>query len=577
MLVIFQRISLFLELFVNGSFILFSILLSSQMVPGFLPEALVSSWVNLGTFFVPVVLSLVIVFHFLSSIDIEDFLRRYVFSLVVLIPLLITWGDHDFAFWLSSAHLLSSLLAFYDERKEVKVQGDAYLKTGNFFDVFNLNPAQLIFLAYFSVILIGTLLLLIPFASSPDHNIRFIDAFFTASSALCITGLVTLPVHESFSLFGQIVILALIQIGGISIMALYSSMIILLGRSMGMKDRIIMQDVLDVSNTSDLFEMIIDIVKFTFIIELWGAILLTIGFTFEGHEFTTALYLGTFHSISAFCQAGFTLFSNSFEDYATSSLINTTIIILMSAGGLGFIVLKELSKVIVYREKIMDMGLHSKVTIITSLILTVASFFMIFFGEFLYALDGYSLWEQIQISLFQAVTTRSAGLNTVAISDLQVYTIYAITLFMFIGGGSGSCAGGIKVTTFAIMAQSVISTLKGEKNVQLLDRKIPGPIVVRAIAITFLYLSVLSAAFFLLVLVERDQPFLLLFFEAISATGTVGLSLGVTEYLSSFSKALLSLVMVIGRIGPLTLIVAISQQSESKGKFDYPDGRIMIG
>lgn len=574
-----NKLSFLLELFVNGSFILLSSLERAGRIPGFIPLEQAQTFIGWGVWAAPVVLLIVTISYYLSSDGLEDFLRRYVFSVIVVVPMFLTWGDIDFAFWLSSAHLLSSILALYDDNSTSKnlVKVPKALQNNDLFATLKMRPAQVIILIYAGVIALGTALLMIPFAVRDGQSLAFVDALFTAASALCITGLVTVSVVDTYSLFGQIVIISLVQIGGISIMALYSSMIILLGRSMGMKDRVIMQDVLDVSNVNELFSMVGDILRYTFMIEFWGAVILTIGFAFEGFEFSTALYYGIFHSISAFCQGGFTLFNSSFESFATNPIINFGLISLMILGSLGFIVIKECSQVLFYGRKIMNMGLHSKVSLITTFILIVVSFVMIFFGEFLYGLDGLSLFDKIQVTLFQTVTMRSAGLNSISLDSFQAYTVYGMALFMFIGGGSGSCAGGIKTTTFAIMAQSVISTLRGERNVQLLDRKIPGPIVVRAIAITFLYLLAICLTLFALVFFERDYPFLIIFFEAVSAVGTVGLSMGVTEFLSVPSKVLLSFMMLVGRIGPLTLIVAISQQGETQGKFDYPDGRIMIG
>ena len=297
----------------------------------------------------------------------------------------------------------------------------------------------------------------------------------------------------------------------------------------------------------------------------------------EGYEFSQALYYGIFHSISAFCNAGFSLFPTSLENFATDPLIHGTISVLILTGGLGFIVLKELSEIVVWRKSLVRLGLHTKIVVITSLIMLAAGFFLIFFGEFLNALDGYSLWEKIQIAFFQSVTLRTAGFNTIPITNLHTYTIYAMTLFMFIGGSPGSCAGGVKTTTLAILTQSVKSTLKSERNVQLLDRKIPGPMVVRATAITFVSILAISSIFLVLIQVESEQSFLTLFFEVMSAFGTVGLSLGVTSFLSAPGKLLITLLMYVGRIGPLTMILAIGQQSYGRGKFDYPDGRIMIG
>ncbi len=572
-----QKIPFLLELFFNGSFILLYSLKSTKKLPMGWDEKLIENILGYGVWGVPIVLLLVVIVNFINSQNFDDFLRRYIFSLVVFIPLLLTWGDMEFAFWFSSAHLLSSVLALYDDDSDEDIIKRINPMGSQLFQKLKLKPAQLVILSFSAVILLGTFLLMLPVSSKEGQAISFIDALFMSTSATCVTGLATVSLSENFSMFGQVVILILIQIGGLSIMTLYSSMTILLGKSIGMKDRIIMQDLLDVSSLDELFQMIIDIIKYTFFIELWGGIVLTIAFTFEGFEFSKALYYGFFHSISAFCNAGFSLFDTSLESYSTNPMVNFTVMILITAGGLGFIVLKELTAVITTKKKLSRIGMHSKVVIITSLGLTVVGAVLFFFGEFLNALDSYSIWDKIQISLFQSVTLRTAGFNSIPLNNLNQYSIYGMTLFMFIGGSPGSTAGGVKTTTLAILIQSIISTLKGDKHVRLLDRTIPGPIVVRAIALTFFSILITSIFILFMMRLETEQSFLTIFFEVISASGTVGLSLGITGFLTTWGKFMISIVMLIGRIGPLTLILAVGQRADERGKFDYPDGRIMIG
>lgn len=571
-----QKIPFLLEFFFNGIFICLYSLRSIQKLPAAWGVEAVNDVILYMAYAVPVVLMINVLANFKASKGLEDFLRRYIFSIVVFVPMLITWGDIEFAFWLSSVHLLSSVLALYDDSDDViKVERNA--KDGNLFQGLRLRPAQLVLLSFTGVIFLGTFLLMLPFSSVDGKSISFIDGFFMATSATCVTGLGTLSLHDNFSLFGQVVILCLIQIGGLSIMTLYSSMAILLGRSMRMKDRIIMQDLLDVSSLEELFAMIVNIIKYTFLIELWGGIVLTIAFTFEGFEFSKALYYGFFHSISAFCNAGFSLFNNSLESYATSPLVHGTIAVLITLGGLGFIVLKELKEVVTKGRKLVRLGLHSKIVIVTSIVLTVSGALFIFFGEFLNSIDSYTLWEKIQVSVFQSVTLRTAGFNTIPLTNLNKYTIYMMTLFMFIGGSPGSTAGGVKTTTLAILFYSIKSTLLGDKTVTVLDRKIPAPMVVRGTALMFISILITSLFILIIMKIEPEQSFLPIFFEVISASGTVGLTLGITPYLSVIGKFAIAILMLIGRIGPLTLILAIGQKNRDTGKFDYPDGRIMIG
>ncbi len=543
---------------------------------GWSPE-LVEKIISYGTYAVPVVVFMTIVIQLLSLKDLELFFRKHIFSLTVMIPLAITWGDELFAWWLASAHLLSSVLSLYDDDGQSKNSFEVDRLKEGIFSALKLKPAQLVLLSFSAVILLGTFFLMLPFSSAGEESIGFVDALFMATSATCVTGLGTMSLATDFTLFGQIVILFLIQIGGLSIMTLYSSMTILLGRSLGMKDRIIMQDLLDVSSTEELLEMVIDIVKYTFIIELWGAIVLTIAFTFDGFEFGQAIYYGFFHSISAFCNAGFSLFDTSLESYATNLMVTGPIMVLITLGGIGFVALKELKEVLTTGKKFVRLGVHTKVVLVTSFLLTAAGTLFIFFGEFLHAFDSYTIWEKFQVSLFQSVTLRTAGFNSVPLTGLHTYTLYAMTLLMFIGGSPGSTAGGVKTTSLAILVQSITSTLKGEKGVTIFDRTIPAPIVVRATALMFI--SILITSFFILVLMrfEPNQSFLGIFFEVISASGTVGLSLGITPFLSAAGKICVSMLMFSGRIGPLTLILAIGQQDKSKGNYQYPDGRIMIG
>jgi trk system potassium uptake protein TrkH len=495
--------------------------------------------------------------------------------LVIFIPLVITWGDVEFGFWLSSAHLLSSILTIYDDGPESEVK--KIRQKSDLFQGLRLKPAQLVLASFLLVIFLGAFLLLLPVSQKEGVNLSLIDGLFMSTSATCVTGLSTLSLEKNFSSFGQVVILILIQIGGLSIMTLYSSMAILLGRSMGVKDRVIMQDLLDISSLEDLLVMVGNIVKYTFFIELWGAIVLTLAFSYEGFEFGKALYFGIFHSISAFCNAGFSLFDSSLESYAVTPIIHGTISILVILGGLGFIVLKEMTDFVVQRKSLVRLSLHTKVVLIMTVGLIICGMLFIFFSEFLNSLDSYTLWEKIQISLFQSITLRTAGFNTIPLTSFNSFTIYGMALFMFIGASPGSTGGGVKTTTLAILIAGIRSTLLGRKKVGMFDRIIPSPMVVRATALLFISMIITSAFMLILMAVEPDTHYLPIFFEVVSASATVGLSLGVTSALSFAGKCLISILMLIGRIGPLTLILAVAQREKLPGAFEYPDGKIMLG
>ena len=374
------------------------------------------------------------------------------------------WGDPQFTFWLGSAHLLSSILSLYDDPMGVIPKKQWFLPSLGLLNSLRQRPARLVMLSFSSVITIGTLLLMLPIARADGVSMPFVDALFLATSATCVTGLTTLSVGNDLGPFGQIVVLMLIQVGGLSIMTLYSSMSILLGKTMGVKGRVIMQDFLDIPGLDDLVTMVLNIVKYTIVIELWGAVVLSFAFSLEGLDFGQALYFGIFHAISAFCNAGFSLLDTSLESYATNPLIHGTVSILITVGGLGFIVLKELEEVVLGRKKIVRMSIHSKVVLMTSITLTVAGALFFFFGEFLDSLEHYSLWEKkIQISLFQSVTMRTAGFSTISLTQLNSYTLYMMSLFMFIGGSPGSTAGGVKTTTFGHLDSIHPLHFEGEK------------------------------------------------------------------------------------------------------------------
>lgn len=568
-----QKIPFLIELIFNGSFILFYSLNKYQKLPQSWDPNILGTCLDIGSKILPFVIFFVMIVNYLNSAKFEDFFRKHLFSLIVFIPLLITWGDLEFCFWLSSIHLLSSILALYENDSDItpRQREESFLK------MFKLQPAQIVTVTFAGLIAIGTSLLALPISSSSGKGIPLIDCLFMATASTCVTALSTISIQGDLSFFGQMVILVLVQVGGLGIMILYSSMTILLGRSMAMKERVIMQDILEASSLEELLNVIIDIIKYTFFIELWGAIVLTIAFTFEGFEFSKALYYGFFHSISAFCNSGLTLFDNNLESFATTPLIHGTISILITLGGLGFIVLKEIKTLITQRGKLSRLGLHSKVVLVTTALLTTSGTLMIFFGEFLNALDGYNLWEKLQISFFQSVTLRTAGFHTIPLTNLHAHILYLMSMLMFIGASPGSTGGGIKTSTLAVLIQSIRSALNGRNHVELFDRTIPNSTVVKTTAIAIISIISVTLFVFILMKIESDQTFLSIFFEVISAFGTVGLSLGITPYLSALGKFMIAIVMFVGRIGPLTLVLGFGHQHKLIGRFEYPNGRLMIG
>ena len=576
---LYQKVPFLLELFINGFFIfLYSFYRANKDGINLVSPDLIQSVLETLSYIAPAIILVMLVANFMRSLGAEDFFRRYIFSLVVFIPLLITFGDIEFTFWLSAVHLFSSVLSLY-EGKPVEKKGVEHKDIWRvpLLDRIKLAPAQIVIMSFSGLIGMGTLLLALPISAVDGRSIAFTDAFFTATSATCVTGLSTLSLSQNFSFVGQIIVLLLIQIGGLGYMTLYSSMTILLGRSLAVKEQVLMQDLLDIATFEDLLSMIIDIIKFTLVIELFGAIFLTVAFTIEGYEFGQSIYYGIFHSVSAFCNAGFALFDNSLEDFGMSPFIHGTISVLIILGGLGFIVIKEFELIILGKKKLMNLSVHSKIVVMTNVFLIALLAVYIFFSEYLNGLENLTLWQQFQYSFFQSVTTRTAGFNTISLNSLYPHTLYLICLVMFIGASPGSTGGGIKTTTFAILFQSVKATLKGMDRVEFFDRKVPNHLVVRAIAIIVISLIIVSFFILLMMRIEPEHSFLSIFFEVVSAFATVGLSLGITPFLSAAGKFALIVLMFIGRVGPLTLALAIGQKRKTAGKLDYPTGRIMIG
>ena len=573
----FEKLPFLVELFINGSFILFYSLKKTEQISSSWAPELVEGILKWFAWVSPVVILFVLAGHYLSVSSIDRFIRKYIFSVIVFLPMVIVWGDIEFIYWLSAAHLFSSVFYLYDTNEEGREDKKTSFRRTSLFDRLRIKPTQLLLILFVGVILGGSFLLMLPFSTTDGARMGLLNALFIATSATCVTGLSTLSLSENFSLFGQIVVLTLIQIGGLGIMTISSSMTILLGKAFGRKDQIVMQDLLDISSQEEILGMIVDIVRYTFWIELWGGVILTFAFLYEDFEFGKAVYYGFFHSISAFCNAGFSLFPDSLESFSGNAFVYLPIAALITLGGLGFIVLKEVQAVVWAERKLVDIGLHSKIVLITSFILTLIGTFIFFFGEFLGSIDTLSFGQKWGNALFQSATLRTAGFNTIPLGQLETHTIYFMTLFMFIGASPGSTGGGIKTSTFAIMIQSIRSTLRGRNIVEFFDRTIPNMLVVRATALSIISVIVTTSFIFIMMAVEKEQSFLTVFFEVVSASGTVGLSLGITPYLSALGKILISVLMFIGRVGPLTLVLAIGERKEGIGKFEYPEGRLMIG
>ncbi|MDO9261979.1 MAG: potassium transporter TrkG [Flavobacteriaceae bacterium] len=407
----------------------------------------------------------------------------------------------------------------------------------------------------------GTALLKMPFVQHQD-GLSFIDALFTATSAVCVTGL-TVVNTSGFNIAGQIVLMFLMQLGAIGIMTLTTSLVLLISGNIDLKQQVSfskLQDSISMKSSSGILQFIL---KITFITEFIGAILLTIGFLNQGLELNEAMYQGVFHSISAFCNAGFSTFDSSL--IGMNSIIKYTIMALIIVGGVGYVVVFEVYRKFKYKVRL---GFHSKIVIFTSLILIIIPTLFLYFTE-----SGLSLFTD---SLFQSVTARTAGFNSVDTASLHTVTLMIVIILMFIGGSTGSTAGGIKTTTFFVSMIPVFKILRGDKTVVVNQKHIPHSVILKAYAIITLYMLLIFVATVSLLLAYPNFTLLNTLFEVVSATGTVGLSTGVSAEIATFGKIVLILCMYLGRIGPASLAM-IKTNKDYQPKIYYPQEKINLG
>lgn len=439
-----------------------------------------------------------------------------------------------------------------------------------------LSPTQVIVLSFIGVIFIGTLLLLLPFSTESGTSAKFIDALFTATSAVCVTGLVVVDTGTYWSAFGQLVIMILIQVGGLGFMTMTTTVAILLGKKIGLKNRILMQEALNQFSIAGVIRLTKYVFVFTIVIEAIGAFLLSFRFIPE-FGISKGVFFSVFHSVSAFCNAGFDVMGNgeSLMRYARDPFVSLIIIFLFVLGGLGFAVLTDLLRTRRYKK----MSLHSRLVLLITAILILVSWLLMFFFERNNAstIGTFDLGEQLTASLFLAATPRTAGFNTVATDALSLSSKVLTIFLMFIGGSPGSTAGGIKTTTFGMMFLSVIAVIRGQEDIHFMNRRISKMIINKGLAVIFVSTFVIASMVLLMTYIEPQFSFEQIVFEVFSAFGTVGLSLGITTELSALGKAFIALLMFFGRLGPLTIVLAISAKGNVKPLVRYPEGKIIVG
>lgn len=433
-------------------------------------------------------------------------------------------------------------------------------------------PAKILVMGFMLIIFAGSILLSLPQAVRGE-GLSYIDALFTATSAVCVTGLVVVDTGTYFSPMGQLVILGLIFIGSLGFMTMASIVFLFLGRKIMLRDRLVLREELSQDSFEGLITLVKKIIALTIAFELAGAMLLSIYFI-PALGVGRGIYYSIFHAVSAFGNAGFDLMGNfdSLAAFTGNYLVTGTMMVLFVFGGIGFVVIMEMLH---FRSRI---SLHTKMVMVITLILLALGWITIWLLERNNpeTLGLLTPFEKAWNALFTAATPRTAGFNVIPTDNLYPATLFFIMVLMFIGASPASTGGGIKTTTFGIVFLSIIAVIHGREEPEVGRRKIPFSLIYKAIAIIFGSLSLVIISAFILSIIETDKSFLGLLFEVVSAFGTVGLSTGITPDLSDISKVIITVTMFAGRLGPLTLMAALSNQVKKTG-IDYPYEKVLIG
>ncbi len=435
-----------------------------------------------------------------------------------------------------------------------------------------MNPPRILALGFGGLILLGAFLLNLPIASQDGQSIGFINSFFTAASSVCVTGLVVVNTAYHWTLFGQIVIITLIQMGGLGFMTLATIVALVMGKKISLKERLVIKEQLNQETMSGLVRLTKYVILATFIIEGLGALLLATRFIPE-YGIKTGIWYSVFHAISAFCNAGFDILGDSIAPYVGDAVINLTICGLIILGGLGFTVYIDIFRNKIFRR----FHLHTK------LVLLITAFLLIGGAVIFYLLEmnnpetlaNLSFSERVLASFFQSTVPRTAGFYSVNMGSLYDTSVFLLIFLMFIGGSPGSTAGGIKTTTFGALVLTTMSVIRGDKDVVVFKKRLSYDVINKAIAIIMVELLIVIGVSFILTITE-SAGFLDLLFETTSAIATVGLTTGITPDLSDFGKVLLSVTMYVGRVGPLTMAFAFSRKHKHLN-FKYSEGNIIVG
>lgn len=448
---------------------------------------------------------------------------------------------------------------------------------GIFLSSLRLRPPQTMLISYVSGMVLGALLLVLPQAVVSLEHVSMIDALFTSTSALCVTGLVVNNVGETYTFFGQAVILVLMQAGGFGIMFFATFFVLLFTETMSFRKDEEMRDMMGTDARAPIHALVRRVFALSLTIEIAGAVLLFLRFAPE-HGNLKGAWLGVFHSVSGFCNAGFCLFPDSLSGYAGSLTVNAIVMGLVLMGGLGVPVLDDLRRwtgAAIRRAKPPGISLHTKLVLLASGILTGAGAVAFLLLEYGGALRDLGAGGKVLAAVFQSTCARTAGFNTVDLAECRSATIVILMALMFVGGAPASTAGGLKVTVLAVLFLAFRSALSNREEITAFNRRIPGVMINKSLALLAASLIVFGVLLELLLLAE-SAGFRGILFEMVSAFNTVGWSLGVTRELGYAGKAIVTAAMLIGRIGPLTLAVALARAAKPS-RYTYPSGSVLIG
>lgn len=444
------------------------------------------------------------------------------------------------------------------------------------------STTHIILISFLIVILVGSILLSLPISVKNGVNINFIDVLFTATTSTCVTGLVTVPTYSTWSLFGQIIILILIQIGGLGVVAFMSAFMIIINKKLKLKDYQLIQDAFNLNTMSGLKKFIKHVFLGTLFIELIGAILYMI--VFIPDYGIKGIWISIFNSVSAFCNAGMDIIGEvSLCDYAVNPLVNFTTSLLIVLGGLGFIVWWDVIRVIKqFKNKkfkcFKSLTLHSKIVISSTLVLIFGGALLIFLFEYnnVNTIGALNIFDKIQVSMFQSITTRTAGFATIPQESLTDQSVIVSLILMFIGGSPVGTAGGIKTITAVSLVAIAIASVRNKKEVVLFNRNLSSEITRKAVAVTTMSFMILIISTILLSL-TIDRSIVDILYETASATATVGLSRNLTSFLDNIGKIIIIVTMYLGRVGPISLAIAFKSKKESSNIILNPTEEVSIG